>query len=133
MSQRKSGPVTIAILGGDLLVGRFLAVALQGIGYDASFFHGSLSGGPANLLEEVRLVIFAPRMSTGRRKNLLGRVRDTPARAGVPVLELVAASEASRNGRKEERVGVVAWPCATEALGRRIEAALLDSAGPERQ
>jgi hypothetical protein len=133
MSQRKSNPVKIAILGGDLLVGRSLAVALRGLGYDACFLHGSLSGEPADLPEEVGLVIFAPRMSTGRRKFFLGRVTDTPARAGVPVLELVAASEASRNGRKEELVGVVLWPCATEVLARRIEASLLDRTGPERQ
>jgi hypothetical protein len=132
MSQRKSMPVKIAILGGDLLVGRSLTVTLRGLGYDACFLHASLSGEPADLPEEVRLVIFAPRMSTGRRKIFFGCVGDTPAKAGVPVLELVAASEASRNGRKDERVGVVSWPCATEALTRRIEAALLDGAGPER-
>jgi hypothetical protein len=133
MSKRKSSPVKIAILGGDLLVGRSLTVTLRGLGYDACFHHGSLSSEPADLPEEVRLVIFGPRMSTGRRKIFLGRVRDNPGRAEVPVLELVAASEASRNGRKHERVGVVSWPCATEALGCRIEAALLDSAGSERQ
>jgi hypothetical protein len=128
MSQRKSNPIKIAILGGDLLVGRSLAVALRGFGYDACFLHGSLSGGQADLPEEVGLVIFAPRMSTGRRKFFLDRVRDTPARAGVLVLELVAASDASRNGRKEERVDVVSWPCTTQELARRIETALLDRA-----
>lgn len=133
MSQRKSSPIEIAILGGDLLVGRSLAVALRGIGYDARFLHGSLSGEPADLPEEVGLVIFAPRMSTGRRKVFLGRARGTPASAGVPVLELVAPSEASRNGRKEERVGVVSWPCTTKELARRIETTLLDGAAPERQ
>jgi hypothetical protein len=133
MSQRKPSPVEIAILGGDLLVGRSLAVALRGIGYDARFLHGSLGGEPAELPEEVGLVIFAPRMSTGRRKIFLGRARGTPARAGTPVLELLAPSEASRSGRKEERLGVVSWPCTTEALARRIETALLDRAGPGRQ
>ena len=133
MFQRKPSPVKIAILGGDLLVGRSLAVTLRGLGYDACFLHGSLKGEPADLPEEVRLVIFAPRMSTWRRKFFLGRVRGTPARAGVPVLELVAASEASRSGQKGERVGVVPWPCTTEALARRIETALLDGAGRERQ
>ena len=133
MSQRKPSPLKIAILGGDLLVGRSLAVALRGIGYDARFLHGSVSAEPADLPEEVGLVILAPRMSTGRRKIFLGRARGTPATAGLPVLELLTASEASRNGRKEERVGVVSWPCTTEELARRIEAALLDRAGPERQ
>jgi hypothetical protein len=125
MSQRKSSPVKIAILGGDLLVGRSLTVALQGIGYDAFFLHGAFNGEPSDLLEEVRLVIFAPRISAGRRKIFLSHVRDTPAMAGVRVLELVTASDASRNGRKEERVGVVSWPCTTEELARRIETALL--------
>jgi hypothetical protein len=48
-------------------------------------------------------------------------------------LELVTLSDASPNGRKGERVGVVLWPCTTEELARRIEAALLDRTGPERQ
>jgi hypothetical protein len=56
MPQRKSGPIEIAILGGDLLVGRALAVALRGLGYDARFLHGSLSGEQADLPEEVGLV-----------------------------------------------------------------------------
>ena len=104
---------------------------LQSIGYDACFLHGSFDGEPADLPEEVRLVIFAPRMNTGRRKIFLSRVRDTPATAGVPVLELVTFSDASPNGRKEGRVGVVLWPCTTEELARRIETALLNRARPE--
>jgi len=131
MSQREPGPIKIAILGGDLLVGRSLEVALQGIGYDARFLNGSFSGEPADLPKEVRLVIFTPRMSTGRRKIYISRLRDTPVTAGVPVLELVTASDVSPNGRKEEGVGVVLWPCPTEDLTRRIEAALLHTAGPE--
>jgi hypothetical protein len=127
---RKSGPIKIAILGGDLLVGRTLEVALQGVGYDARFLNGSFNGEPTELLDEVRLVIFAPRMTTERRKVFLSRVRGTPPTARVPVLELVTtASDASENGR-EELVGLVSWPCPTEELEREIEAALLNGGGP---
>jgi hypothetical protein len=127
---RKSGPIKIAILGGDLLVGWTLEVALQGVGYDARFLNGSLTDDePTELLDEVRLVIFAPRMSTERRKVFLSRVRGTPATARVPVLELVTtASDASENER-EELVGLVSWPCPTEELEREIEAALLNGVG----
>ena len=131
MHQGKSDPIKIAILGGDLLVGRTLEVALRGGGYDARFLNGSLTGEPTELLDEVRLVIFAPRMSTERRKVFLSRVRGTPATARVPVLELVTtASDASENGR-EELVGLVSWPCPTEELEREIEAALLNGVGPK--
>ncbi len=133
MPRRKAAPIKMAILGGDLLVGRTLEVALQGVGFDARFLNGSLlTEDPTEPLdEELRLVIFAPRMSAKRRKAFLGHVRGTAATAGVPVLELVTASAASRNGR-EELVGLVAWPCPTEELEREIEAALLNGADPQK-
>ncbi len=132
MPQRQSGPIKIAILGGDLLVSRTLEVVLRGVGYDARFLNGSFTDEPAELHdEEVRLVIFAPRMNTERRKAFLSRVRGTPATAGVPVLELVTSSNTSQYGR-EDLVGLVLWPCPTEELTRRIEAVLLpNEAGPE--
>ena len=131
MPTRDPAPNKIAILGGDLLVGRSLEVALQGVGYEARFLNGSFTGEPAELLdEEVRLVIFAPRMNTERQKAFLSRVRGTPATAGVPVLKLVTVSDASQNGR-EELVGLVAWPCPTEVLTREIEAALLNGTDPQ--
>ena len=133
MSRGASGPVKIAILGGDPLVGRTLEVVLRGGGYDARFLNGSLlTEEPTEPLEErFGLVILAPRMSTESRKAFLGRVRSTPATAGVLVLELVTYSAAARNGR-EELVRLVAWPCPTEKLEREIEAALLYGADPQK-
>jgi hypothetical protein len=129
---QQSGLIKIAILGGDLLVSRALEVALQGVGYDARFLNGSFTDKPAEPLdEEVRLVIFAPRMSTERRKAFLSRVRGTPATARVPVLELVTGSDVSQNGQGE-LVGLVLWPCSTEELKREIEVALLNGAGPNK-
>ena len=126
MPRRTSDPIKIAILGGDLLVSRSLEVALRDVGYDARYLNGSfLSEEPAEPLdEELGLIILAPRMSAERRKACLSRVRGTPDTTGVPVLELITASAASRNGR-EELVRLVAWPCPTGELEREIEAVLL--------
>ena len=129
MPRRAPDARRIAILGGDALVGRTLEVALRGVGYDARYLNGSFTGAPAELPDGVGLVILAPRISAERREAFLGRARSIPATAGVPVLELVTASTASRNGR-EEPVRLVAWPCPTGELERQIEAALLDGAGP---
>jgi hypothetical protein len=130
----ESGPIKIAIVGGDLLVGRSLEIALQSSGYDVHFLNGSLTDDePTELLDEVGIVIFAPRMSTKRRRSFLSRVRSTLATVRVPVLELVTtASVASQNGR-EELVGLVPWPCPIEDLEREIEAALLDGVDPKAQ
>jgi hypothetical protein len=113
-----------------LLVGRSLEVALQGVGYDARFLNGSFTGEPAELLEEVRLVIFAPRMNTERRKAFLNDMRSIHATAGLPVLELATTLDEVR--AEQDGVGLVAWPCPTEELTRRIEATLrLNEADPE--
>ena len=130
MPQGDSGPTKIAILGGDALVGRTLEVALQGVGYDARYLNGSFTGEPAELPDGLGLVIFAPRMSAERRKAFLSRMRGTPTTGGMPVLELVTASAASRNGR-ENPVHLVTWPCPTGELEREIEAVLLDGADPK--
>jgi hypothetical protein len=75
------------------------------------------------------MVIFAPRMSSKRRRSFLSRVRSTLATVRVPMLELVTtASLASQNGR-EELVGLVPWPCPIEDLEQEIEIALLDGVG----
>jgi hypothetical protein len=121
MSQRKSGSVKIAILGGDLLVGRSLGVALQGVGYDARYLNGTFTDEPAELPKMVKLVILAPRMNTERRKTFLSNMRKS-AMAELPVLELATVLEEVR--AEQEGVGLVAWPCPMEELVHRIEAAL---------
>jgi DNA-binding response OmpR family regulator len=121
VAQRESSLIKIAILGGDLLVSRSLEVALRGAGYDARYLNGTFTDEPAELLEEVRLVIFAPRMGTEHRKAFLSNMRNS-ATVGLPVLELATVLDEVR--AEQERVGFVAWPCSIEELTRRIEAAL---------
>ena len=112
---------------------RALERQLQSIGYAACFLNGSLNGSFTDelyeLLDQVRLVIFTPRMSTERRIAFLSAVRGTPATARMPVLELVTVSDSSQNGR-EELVDLVLWPCHIEEFKQVIEAALLNGTGP---
>jgi len=125
--QRESGPIKIAILGGDVLVSRSLEVALRRAGYDACYLNGSFSGEPAELPEDVSLVILAPRIGVERRKAFLSNGRSSAATAGLPVLELATVLDEVR--AEQEGVSLVAWPCSTEELTRRIEAALLEGEG----
>ena len=131
MPQREAAPIKIVILGGDVLVSRSLEVALQGAGYDACYLNGSFTGEPPTepLDEELRLVIFAPRMGAERRKAFLSNMRSSAATAGLPVLELATVLDEVR--AEQEGVGLVAWPCPTEELVRRIEAALLEGEGAD--
>ena len=131
MLQRESGSIKIAIFGGDLLVGRSLEAALRGVGYDARFVNSSILSGasltdePAERFDGVGLVVFTPRMSTERRKALLSNLRGAPPTAEVLVLELVTGSDDASEYGREELVRLVSWPCSTQELGRRIEAAKL--------
>ena len=129
MPQREAAPIKIVILGGDVLVSRSLEVALQGAGYDARYLNGSFSGEPAELPEDVSLVILAPRIGVERRKAFLSNIRSSAATAGLPALELATVLDEVR--AEQEGVGLVAWPCSTEELVRRIEAALLEGQGAD--
>jgi hypothetical protein len=131
MLQRESGSIKIAIFGRDQLVGRSLEAALRGVGYDARFVNSSILSGasltdePAERFDGVGLVVFTPRMSTERRKALLSNLRGAPPTAEVLVLELVTGSDDASEYGREELVRLVSWPCSTQELGRRIEAAKL--------
>jgi hypothetical protein len=137
MLQRESGSIKIAILGGDLLVGRSLEAALRGVGYDARFLNSSILSGssltdePAEWFDGVRLVIFAPRMSTERRRAILSNLRGAPPTGELLVLELVTGSDDASEYGREELVRLVSWPCSTQELGRKIEAAMIDGNGPK--
>jgi hypothetical protein len=129
LAQPDSGPIKIAILGGDVLVSRILEGALQSVGYDACYLNGSFTGEQTALPEGLRLVIFAPRMGTERRDTFLSCLRSSAATAGLPVLELATVLDEVR--AEQEGVGLVAWPWFTERLEREIEAALLNGTGPQ--
>lgn len=116
-----SAATTVAILGGDPVVGRTLELMLQITGYNARFLNGSFADKPAELPDEVRLVILTPGLNQKGRERFLNSMQDTPAPKKVPVLQLVRASEREQT----KQAGYVLWPCRAKDLRQEIEAVLL--------
>ena len=113
--------ITVAILGGDPVVGRTLEQMLERAGYNARFLNGSFIDKPAELPGEVQLVILTPGLHyKGRERFLKGRENGSAAKE-IPVLELVRASDRERDAR----LGYVLWPCRAKDLEQEIEAVLL--------
>jgi hypothetical protein len=119
--------VFVAVCG-DPVVGRALVLLLPGPRYDARFVAASSLGEPG-VLEGVGLVLLIPtwELNGEGRDALLASLRGAPGAAEAPILELTSFfSEGTRIG--EVRAGsehTVPWPCSTEELERRIQAALL--------
>ena len=113
--------ITVAILGGDPVVGRTLELMLERAGYNARFLNGSFVDQPAEMPEEVQLVILTPGLHyKGRERFLKGRENGSAAKK-IPVLEMVRASERERAAH----LGYVPWPCRAKDLTQEIEAVLL--------
>ena len=118
---KNHNPITVAILGGSPVVGRSLEVMLKSAGYDARFLNGSFIDKPAELPEEVGLVILTPGLHYKGRERFLKVREETPAgTTKIPVLELVTASERER----ADQPGYVLWPCQVKDLEREIEVTL---------
>jgi hypothetical protein len=121
----------VVAICGDPVVGRALALLLRGSLYDARFVATSSLGEPGSL-EGVRLLLLTPtwEMDADRREALVASLRDASDAVKAPILELTSDSGEARNGHARLRPDhIVAWPCSTEELERRIQAALL--ADPE--
>jgi hypothetical protein len=128
-SRPAAAPMVVAICG-DPIVGRALALLLQSSLYDARFLTSSpLSD--AGSLEDVQLLLLTPawELYADRREDLLALLGDKSDAAEMPVLELTSFG-AGRNGHARLRPEhTVSWPCSTEELERRIQAALLTDPG----
>ena len=118
----------VVAICGDPVVGRALALLLRSSLYDARFMTTSSLDEPG-ALEDVRLVVLTPtwELNAGGCEALLASLRDRSDAPKVPpILELTSSSGGARNGHARLRPDhTVSWPCSTEELERRIEAALL--------
>ena len=123
--------VFVAVCG-DPVVGRALVLLLHGPRYDTRFVPASSLGEPG-ALEGVELVLLAPawELSGEGRDALLASLKGASGAAEAPILELTSSfSGVTRIG--EVQVGsehTVPWPCSTEELERRIQAALVVDPG----
>lgn len=118
---------TLAILGGDAVVGRALEALLQGLGYDTLLIEEYGGGNPEELLRGIQLLLAAPTADIEFRERFLAAMRSTPATAAVPVLTLSTVV----NQEMADQPGLVLWPCRMEDLRTEIEAALLAAAADE--
>ncbi len=116
-----NAPISVAILGGDPVVGRTLELMLESAGYNARFLNGSFVDKPAELPEEVRLVILTPGLNHKGRERFLNSMENAPSAKKIPILEMVRASERERT----KQVGYVLWPCRAKDLRQEIEAVLM--------
>jgi hypothetical protein len=117
----------VVAICGDPVVGRTLALLLRGSHYDARFLTTSSLGEPGSL-EGVRLLMLTPtwELDADRRETLVASLRDASDAAKAPILELTSSFGGARNGHARLRPDhIVYWPCSTEELERRIQAALL--------
>lgn len=112
---------TIALLGGNTVVGHALALLLKSVGYDTKVLEVSMTGTPEHLMEGVDLLLISPGLTSVRRRESLAVLKAVRERKGVPVLEL---SSAIREELLDDGTARVLWPINIEGLAREIEGAL---------
>ncbi len=116
-------PITLAVCG-DPVIGKALGLLLQGYRYNAKYLPESSLNEP-DTLEGIRLLLLTPQSNAELRASLFALLIDIPGSVEMPILELVTSFERMPEGRLQAwPEGVVAWPCSTQELSRRIEAAL---------
>ena len=116
----------VVTICGDPVVGRALTLLLRSCLYEARFQPVSSLSEPG-ALEGVGLLLLTPTwdLDAEGRAALMASLRDASAAAAAPILELASSTGGSRNGVAPLRPEhTVPWPCTTEELERRIEAAL---------
>jgi hypothetical protein len=119
---------TVAVLGADTVVGRALRALLEGHGYQITPIDSHPTEDADGLLDGADLLLLAPRLDGDAREAFLGAMgKSVPRNAHMPVIALRTALE---EAPPDERVESVPWPCETETLVGRIEAAL-DGAPPK--
>ena len=112
---------TVALLGGNTVVGHALSLLLKSVGYDTKVLEAPPTGMPKDLLEGVDLLLISPGLTSVRRRESLAVLKEARERMSVPVLEL---SSAIKEELLDDGVGVVPWPINIEGLAREIEGAL---------
>jgi hypothetical protein len=112
------GPATIAILGGNPVIGKALEALLASTDYVARFF-AEYPEGDAEGLGEAQVALVLPTPSSGRQEELIAMIRNTPSTTNLPVIELITTP--SEDGHSTR----LPWPCSIEDLQRAIDETLL--------
>jgi hypothetical protein len=113
------GPATIAILGGNPVIGKALEALFASTDYVARFF-SEYPEGDAESLGGAQVALVLPAPSRKRQEALIAQIRNTPSTTNLPVIELITTP--NENGQ-----GILApWPCSIEDLRRFIDETLQD-------
>ncbi len=114
------GPATIAILGGDPVIGKALEALLASTDYAPRFF-SEYPEGRAEPLGEARVALILPGPSSKRQEALKALIENTPSTMNLPVIELTTTPNDIGQGI------LVSWPCSIEDLRGFIDETLLDT------
>lgn len=124
-------PATVAILGGNPVIGKALESLLRSADYVARFF-SEYPEDDAEPLGDASVALILPAVSSSHQESLIALIRNTPSTTNLPVIELITTPNENGNGR----VTRVPWPCGIEDLRRFIDEKLsedpLDSQGEPR-
>ena len=113
------GSPTVAILGGNPVVGKALESLLKSTDYGVRFFPENLAES-AELPGGVRVILVMPALSNQRSDALITRLMNASGTACPPIIELITTPNGHHNGHRI----YVSWPCSVEELKQSIEAAL---------
>ena len=111
---------TVAILGGDPVVGKALKSLLESTDQGVRFFSDHLDEF-TELPGEVEVALVMPALSTERRDALITRLKSASGKASLPIIELITTPNGHPNGHRI----YVALPCSVEELKGSIEVALV--------
>jgi hypothetical protein len=120
MLEPMHGRPTVAILGGDPVVGKALKSLLESTDQGVRFFSEYLDEF-AELPGEVKVALVMPALSTERSDALITRLKSASRTASLPIIELITTPNGHHNGQHI----YVAWPCSVEELKGSIEVALV--------
>ena len=113
-------PPTIAILGADTVVRLALSGFLEDSGYHTRLLEAKSTWAVDQLLVGADLLLLTPGLDEGVHQALLAAAE----KRGIPAVNL-STTAATEELQRAEMILSVPWPCKTEELMDRIEAALL--------
>ena len=120
MLKPTEGPATVAILGGNPVIGKALESLLRSADYVPRFF-SEYPEEDAEPLGGAKVALILPALSSRHQEALITLIRKTPSTTKLPVIELSTTPNENGNGQ----VTRVLWPCGIEDLRRFIDEKLL--------
>lgn len=113
-------PATVAILGGNPVIGKALESLLRSADYVARFF-SEYQEGEAEPLGGAKVALILPALSSKHQEALITLIKTTPSTKNLPVIQLITNPTENGNGQDTR----VPWPCDLEDLRRLIDEKLL--------